>query len=48
MTAPSIVQRIGKLLFEGLIRRWFNDENDSYSDFVDTLLSNDIWAVSNS
>ena len=44
----ALTNREVRVMFEGLIRRWFNDENDSYSDFVDTLLSNDIWAVSNS
>lgn len=41
----ALTNREVRVMFEGLIRRWFNDENDSYADFVDTLLSDDVWAM---
>lgn len=41
----ALTNREVREMFEGLIRRWFDDDNDSYADFVDTLLSNDVWAM---
>lgn len=41
----ALTNREVREMFEGLIRRWFDDDNDSYADFVDTLLSGDVWAM---
>ena len=41
----ALTNREVREMFEDLIRRWFDDDNDSYADFVDTLLSGDVWAM---
>ena len=41
----ALTNREVREMFEGLIRRWFDDDNDSYADFVNTLLSDDVWAM---
>lgn len=41
----ALTNREVRVMFETLIRRWFDDDSDSYADFVDALLSDDLWAM---
>ena len=41
----ALTNREVRVMFEKLVRRWFDDDSDSYADFVDALLSDDVWAM---